>query len=144
MGFGSWFKNLLANILVFPAVALFILIGQILAQTGGPEWTPPVMGVSGGTLTALLGFGMLLLANKVPQMVKSAFKMAKPVDYGTAIGESLAPSKTAGKVIIGGGTERAYSSLTGTSGPGWAQPGQVGRGALDVVRSGVDKVLKKW
>jgi len=146
MGFGSWFKNLLANILVFPAVALFILIGQILTQMGklGPSWTPPVMGAGGGSLTALIGFGMLLLVNKVPQMVKAAFKMAKPVEYGTAIGESLAPSKTAGKVIIGGGTERAYSSLTGTSGPGWAQPGQVGRGALDVVRSGVDKVLKKW
>lgn len=148
MGFGSWFKNLLANILTFPAVALFLLLGWLLIKINsinpGSSWTPPVMGVGGDLLPTVIGFGMLLLVNKVPQMVKAAFKMAKPVDYGTAIGESLAPSKTAGKVIIGGGTERAYSSLTGTSGPGWAQPGQVGRGALDVVRSGVDKVLKKW
>lgn len=102
MGFSSWFKNLLANILVFPAVALFFLLGWLLtAKNYGPEWTPPVLGVGGGSLTALLGLGMLLLVNKIPQMVKSAFKMAKPVEYGTAIGAAFGPAKT-GATVAGG------------------------------------------
>lgn len=117
MGFGSWFKNLLANILVFPAVALLLLIGQILTQIGGPSWTPPVMGVSGGALTALLGFGMLMLVNKVPEMVKAAFKM-KPAGYGAAIGEAIgAPKMLLGKAIGLGttvaGINKSYGEITG-------------------------------
>lgn len=98
-GFSSWFKNLLANILVFPAVSLLLLIGQILAQVGGPDWTPPVMGVSGGGLTAILSLGILLVVNKAPNMVKAAFKMAKPVDYGAAIAE---PFQAAYRVGLAG------------------------------------------
>jgi len=122
MGFGSWFKNLLANILVFPAVALFILIGQILTQMGklGPSWTPPVMGAGGGSLTALIGFGMLLLVNKVPQMVKAAFKMAKPVEYGTAIGEATGVVTRPVRGVAGGAIQ-GYAdqpALRGTSAGG--------------------------
>lgn len=144
-GFGSWFRNLLANILVFPAVALFLLIGSLLTHPKqGPIWTPPVMGVGGEGLAALIGLGMLMLVNKVPEMVKAAFKM-KPAGYGTAIGEALGPAKFGGKVLIGGGVERGYGYITRpVGGPTWAQPGQIGRGAIDVVKSGIDRVLKKW
>lgn len=98
-GFGSWFKNLMANILVFPAVALFLLIGWLLTTSVGPTWTPPVVSVSGRSLTALLGLGMLLLVNKIPEMIQAAFKI-KPQPYGTAIGEALgAPKVMIGKTI---------------------------------------------
>ena len=103
MGFGSWFKNLLANVLVFPAVALFMLLGSLLTQmwSTGPGWTPPVLGFAGGDLTGIIGFAMLLLAYKIPDMVKAAFKMAKPVDYGTAIGAAFGPAQWGVRMAAG-------------------------------------------
>lgn len=99
MGFSSWFKNLLANILVFPAVALFMLLGSLLTQLWtSSSWTPPVLGVNGGDLTGIVGFAMLLLAYKIPDMVKAAFKMGKPVSYGMAIGEAFGPTKFVGQL----------------------------------------------
>jgi len=83
-GVGTWFNNLLANILVFPAVALFIMIAWYLTGTvklKGPVWTPPVMGVPGEGLTALIGIAMLYMASKIPDAVKAAFKI-KPQEFG--------------------------------------------------------------
>lgn len=98
-GFGSWFKNLMANILVFPAVALALLIGWLLTGSHGPTWSPPVLSVTGGALNAFLGLGILLLLPKIPDMIKNAFKM-KPAGYGAAIGEIAgAPKKLLGQGI---------------------------------------------
>jgi len=83
-GVGTWFNNLLANILVFPAVALFIMIAWYLTGTvklKGPVWTPPVLGVPGEGLTALIGIAMLYMASKIPDAVKAAFKI-KPQEFG--------------------------------------------------------------
>ena len=98
--FNSWFKNLMANILVFPAVALVMLLGWLLAHQGhGPTWAPPVIiGTGGGPLTGIISFGMLLLLPKIPDMVKNAFKR-KPSGYGTAIME---PFQAAYKVGAAG------------------------------------------
>ena len=85
--FNSWFKNLMANILAFPAVTLVILLGWLLVNQEGPTWAPPIIG-TGRALTGILGFGMLLLLPKIPDMIKNAFKM-KPSGYGTAIAEPL-------------------------------------------------------
>jgi len=89
-GFNSWLKNLIANILVFPAVSLTFLLTSLLLKTGGPTWRPPVIAPSGRSLTSLLAIGIILLLPKIPDMVKSAFKM-KPAGYGAAIGEAIKP-----------------------------------------------------
>jgi hypothetical protein len=86
-GFSSWFFNLLANILVFPAVAVFLLLAWVLTYQVGPSWTPPVLSVSGSALTPILGLGMLMLISKVPDTIKAAFKIKPALE--TAIGESL-------------------------------------------------------
>jgi len=114
-GFNSWFKNLLANILVFPAVSLVLFLGWLLTRTTGPEWTPPVIGVTGEVVPALLGFGMLMLVSKVPDMVKAAFKM-KPAGYGTAIGEAFGPAKPAYKA----GVSAVITKQEAEDHPGWA------------------------
>lgn len=87
-GFSTWFKNLLANILVFPAVALALLIGWLLTTTAGPSWAPPLVSVSGRTLSGIIGLGILLIANKIPEMIQTAFKI-KPPGYGAAVGETI-------------------------------------------------------
>ncbi len=97
MGFGSWIKNLFANIVVFPAVALFMLLGYILISSTGPTWAPPGLAIGGEYLVAIMGFGLLLMIHKIPDVVKEAFQI-KPSSFGTAIGEALAPTKVLGKL----------------------------------------------
>ncbi|PIS14471.1 hypothetical protein COT64_02470 [Candidatus Shapirobacteria bacterium CG09_land_8_20_14_0_10_39_12] len=87
-GFGTWFKNLTVNILVFPAVALAILISWLLTTSYGPTWSPPVLGTSGESLAPILGLGLLLVIHKIPETVKAAFKM-KPGILETAINEPV-------------------------------------------------------
>lgn len=115
-GFGNWFKNLMANILVFPAVALALLIGWLLTGSHGPTWSPPVISASGGLLNSFLGLGILLLLPKIPDMIKNAFKM-KPAGYGQAIGEVTgAPKRLVGGAIGIGTTlaniNKSYGELT--------------------------------
>lgn len=107
IGFGSWLKNLFANIIVFPAVALFMLLGWILTNKAGPTWTPPVISMTGSPLLAIIAFGMLLMVHKIPDIIKEAFQI-KPFPYGTALGEALGPAKAVGKVALVGGSEEAY------------------------------------
>ncbi|MGB9706492.1 MAG: hypothetical protein ACPLXP_00210, partial [Microgenomates group bacterium] len=96
MVFGSWLRNLLANIAVFPATALFLLLSWLLvdqlagAARTGQMWSPPVIHSTGGALLALIAFGMLLTISKVPDMVKEALQV-KTFPYGAAIGEALTP-----------------------------------------------------
>lgn len=98
-GFGSWFKNLLANVLVFPAVAIVLLLGWLLTgasiNTIGVDWVPPTLfwtaGAGGNMLVPVIGFGILMLITKVPDMVKKAFKVTD-AGYGTAIGQAVKPS----------------------------------------------------
>lgn len=96
-GFGNWFRNLIANILVFPAVAIFLLIARVLVTRGseGDLWTPPLMGGSGAmsqVVVGLIGLGMLLMVYKIPEMIKQMFQI-KPFPYGAAIGEAFGPGR---------------------------------------------------
>lgn len=117
MGFNSWVKNLLANILAFPAVAIFLLLGWLLSGQHGPTWSPPVLSMGGGKLTAFIGFGMLLMAPKIPEMVKS-FLQPKSKPSPSLIGETLgAPKQLIGTGIQTistlGGLDKSLGGLTG-------------------------------
>jgi hypothetical protein len=104
-GFGPWFLNLLANVLVFPAVALFLLLASVIIEVGkGPTWTPPVLGVGGGALTAILGLGLLMAAGNIPNIVLEAFKAAGFGAFGTAIGQAVG----AGQAGVGFAYDRLY------------------------------------
>lgn len=95
--FGDWFKGLLSNILLFPAVAIFFFIIQILHYGTGPQWTPPALGVKGTFLPTLISLGGLLFLNKIPDIIKGYFAGKPFTAYGTAIGENVAP----GRQLIG-------------------------------------------
>jgi len=127
-GFGSWLNGLLQNILVFPAVAILLLFGWVLSfNKAGPTWTPPVIGVGGEALLPLLSIGILMLANKVPDIIKSAFE-GKPFPYGTAIGEALGPVTGTGK-LAWGTTKKAIE-------------GRVSRGYLEpIIGAGLTRVF---
>jgi hypothetical protein len=121
-GFGGWFKNLLANILVFPAVAAFLILARVLMSsmtTGGDMWTPPMLGMPGlvaNIVPVIIALGFLLMLPKVPEMVRAAFQI-KPAPYGAAIaapimiaGGAIATPITYPAGIIRGGMEKGLET----------------------------------
>lgn len=95
-GFGSWFKSLFVNILIFPAVAFVLILGQVLIRLSGQGlWIPPMLGgtLIAGTIPFLLGLGVLMVVHQIPQIIKNAFGI-KPLGFN--VGE-------AGVVPVGAG-----------------------------------------
>src|SRR3990170_4166309 len=87
--FGNWLRNMLANVLIFPAVAMLFLISAILigqpgerwevqplVPGGGQFWTPPfvAMETTAEHVMAIIGLGFMLFA---PQMVAVLQKTLK-------------------------------------------------------------------
>ncbi|QQG43759.1 MAG: hypothetical protein HYW45_01920 [Candidatus Daviesbacteria bacterium] len=71
-----WWKTILANALVFPAVfAAFLFAGMIL-QTDSKSWvaSPPLFGgLSIELLRLIIAYGLILGTPAIPDMVKNAF-----------------------------------------------------------------------
>lgn len=81
VGPGAWFKQLLANILVFPLTAFLLIIGTILAQRGNLPgqgiWTPPLMlGATGEAAQVLIGLGILFFIPNIINGMKAALQAA--------------------------------------------------------------------
>ena len=100
-GFGSWFKNIMANILIFPGVAFVLLLAQVMVgiagEAGDKLWVPPmiagnILGVNAVPL--LIGFGFMLIAPQVPQAIRTMFGIR---GLGFAIGETLGPAALLGE-----------------------------------------------
>jgi len=130
---GSWFRNIIANLAVLPAVITMVLLSSYLTSdalirlTGLkkladaiPKGIPAVIQVIQDALKNLgsapyalveimimlfVGLGILLLAPKVSDMIQ-AFMAGKPFAYGTAIGEAMGPAK-----LIGTGALQYYASV---------------------------------
>lgn len=115
--FGGWLKNLAVNLLPFPAViSLIALAGELTKMGDGanPLWAPPILRppslgldaaqtVAASYVGSFLALGILLLAARVPDIIKSMFEK-KPFEYGTALGESMKkPFAVGGKLIKGTG-----------------------------------------
>ncbi len=87
-GMGGWFKELIANLAVFPVSVGFIaLAGAIATAVGnGNAFTPffvPGVGVGG-----VLSFAAILMLPKLPDTVKEWFKV-KSSGLGDSIGQTL-------------------------------------------------------
>lgn len=114
---GNWFRNLLANMSVFPTTMVLLLLSYVfmvqpIINSVLLGWASPILGVedliaggnySSGLLNAplifawapgaanvlaLIGIGLLLMASKYVDIIKEALQVP-PFKYGTAIGEAL-------------------------------------------------------
>ena len=119
-GFGSWLKNLAANILVFPAVILVMVIGAGISfsiLTVGPLWYPPLMGppdipvigaltggVAGVFIKLIIGVGFLMILPNIPDIVRNAFGI-KDSGIGGMIGATL--GGIPGVSMVKGGVQKA-------------------------------------
>jgi len=115
-GFGSWLKTLTANLLVFPAIILIIILGTALTASPsiGRLWMPPTMGAPdflslglsgvGASLfiKAVLAFGFLFILPSVPDIIRKAMGV-EDSGIGAMIGQTLAPAQAIGKAGAGMG-----------------------------------------
>lgn len=121
--FSNWIRNLLANILIFPAIAAIFLVAAVLIgedpnqpapdnnpwnvnlnsgyTQSGVGWLPPFIGIGGGispqAIFSLIGFGMILFAPQVATMVKEGVK-AKPLPVSGVFAPIVAGGRFAGGV----------------------------------------------
>lgn len=100
---GMWWKTILGNALVFPAVfAVFLFAGMILA-TDSSRWTstPPLFGdLSVNLIQPLIAYVILLGTPAVPDMVKKAVGVADLGPIGaTGMGGFMAGYGVGGKAL---------------------------------------------
>ena len=113
MGFGAWFKKLMADILVFPVTGLLVWfawatlmlsyarvgldIWEGLFDLNAPEiWAPGIIGSAHemtGIILLAISFGIIVLIPKVPELLKSLI-MGEKFSFGTAMGEAIGPLRT--------------------------------------------------
>jgi len=79
--FGSWFKNLIANILIFPASAAMFLLASVFMQLSNSSvdrlWAPPYVGLTSYSATsigALVALGILFAIPNIGKQIQEAFK----------------------------------------------------------------------
>lgn len=120
---GSWFKNLIANLAVFPAILTMVLLSYYIIYQGLALIFYPIFDFLLGeinlsalidaiqkeagnlgamTVLCFISLGILLMTPKVADMIK-AFFAGKPFEYGAAIGEAMGPVTLAGKLGAAGG-----------------------------------------
>jgi len=119
MGFGVWFRRVMADILVFPVTGLlFWFAWATLWSSFGQAWrdiargwwlpdnnmwAPGIIGSAAdmsGLIFLAISFGIITLIPKVPDMLKG-FILGEKFSLGTAIGESMGePAKGLGAVAF--------------------------------------------
>lgn len=108
----GWWKGLLANAMVFPAVfAGFLFAGFILGNTAARSWnntTIPFFGsTSGDFLRILIAYGILLGLPSIPDQVRKAFGVTGPQGFaGAALGGFMA-GLGVGRAGVNQGYQRA-------------------------------------
>jgi hypothetical protein len=142
--FSSWFRGLMANVMVFPAVALLFMVAAAVIGPDintGPNtgtansnywgvapgigygstadqdgWAPPFLllrqGASGPAVSAigaLIGYFMLIMSPKIPELINEFFKGSK-FNFASAIGQSLGQ----GAGLLGWYPQRKYSQYQQT------------------------------
>jgi len=129
MGFGTWFKKLMADILVFPVTGLLFWFAwatlwssfnvgwtvDFLEGLTRPEtvWAPGIIGSAHemtGIIFLVISFGIIVLIPKVPELLKSII-MGEKFSFGTAIGEAMGPLK-AGWGMTGAPLQRSFQEIS--------------------------------
>ena len=128
INFSSWITDFAANALVFPVVALFLIVINVIIDvfvagtTNQGLWMPSI--IDGANLfhykdrayvAIATGLGLigLSLLSKLPEMVPVIIKEMKGPDFGKAIGESLGgiTKNPVAQTLTAGGTQLTHNAL---------------------------------
>lgn len=110
---GYWFKSLLANVLVFPAVFAGFLFAGMLLQWNNAGLKDAAMPMFGGLgpdiLKSLLAFGVLLGLPSIPDMVRQAMGVKGPEGFTKAALGGFMGGLNAGRSMTTGGYKQGMS-----------------------------------
>lgn len=116
VGFGSWFMDVFANIMVFPIITIFFAVLNTITWAiynhSGGIWAPGPLStnyfsadnvIPEAVLSALVSLAGLAMASKLPSLIPQYIFMIKPSPFGQAIGENLTPKNmpVVGTVVRG-------------------------------------------
>lgn len=89
--FSSWFKNLLANIAVFPIASVIFMLSNIFntfagTATNGNLWVPPFsLGFNAMSISALVSFAILFTIPSIAGGIKEALKAKPAINAGPGV-----------------------------------------------------------
>jgi len=97
MGFEKWLRIVFANLAVFPLVAFILVFARVIVDavpsgTGTPStfFVPPLVGNPNLTTFAdLMGFGAILIAPTIPDLIKERMKATGQAKYGASIAAGI-------------------------------------------------------
>lgn len=124
--FGNWFLGILGNLMVFPTVAVLLIVANAISYTSAkPLWTPPLLqgaigSAVGGFVQPLIGFGIAMLIPTLVNSVKELFhaKPVLPITPGMVVSPIMGGAQTAAQTFMSYGYLRTgLSGLTGMFGP---------------------------
>ena len=114
IGFGVWIKKIIAEVMVFPLVGLFMFLAvealsasvkASLRLEDVPQlWSPPIIG-DAESMTAVIWIVMsFVFVSMIPKAVDimKMLIMNGKFDFGSAIGETVVPAVGLGKAVIAG------------------------------------------
>jgi hypothetical protein len=106
-GFGSWLRDVIANLAVFPATLFILLLAKVFtarfaASTDGQTFVPPLIGNLNdiSSFSSIIGLGILLLLPGVVAMVRETLK-APGFKYTQQIAQGLGQGQKVGGMIFG-------------------------------------------
>lgn len=134
IGFGVWFKKIIAESLVFPLTGLFMFLawktlyasmaaslGQVTQIFGAQQqnlWAPPILGSSqdmAGILWLAVSFTFITLIPKSVDIMKMLI-MGQKFEFGTAIGEAVGPLQWGQRQVMGSPIARTFQESAGLVG----------------------------
>ncbi|MFH1561493.1 MAG: hypothetical protein ABID04_02855, partial [Patescibacteria group bacterium] len=165
-GVWPWIKNLFANIVVFPAVAVVLVISSSIIMHSNDVlatmWYPPLIAPSpdipilsdlfsipvGMMLKSIIGLGILLLLPNIPDMVRS-FLGVKDTGMGKMLGAGFGPVKSLAKIpammavdqSVGAVAQRRPALFGAPGAPGAGPGGGRYRGTLESLQKRVQSLI---
>lgn len=116
--FGSWFKNLISNLAVFPITVILLLIGSILSHTAKNQslWAPPGLGgAKNDAIAGIIGLAIIMIIPSIVNNFKQAIKAISLIPAGP--GAAFGPLGAAYGTATGGLMQLYYlNMLTGKEG----------------------------
>jgi hypothetical protein len=93
MGFEKWLRIIFSNLAVFPLVAFLLVFARVIVDAvpsgpGTPDtfFVPPLVGNPNlTTFSDLMGFGAIMIAPSIPDIIKERMKATGQAKYGATI-----------------------------------------------------------